>query len=117
MALTNNLISYFIVRKLYYIYENEGVRWEDVPKMRIESVTFRSGLYTLRGELYLPDSVISSLGMVFYHGFGGCASQLTDIAKAFCRKGIATLIFDFRKYRRCLLFQGRTSSQKGEIFL
>lgn len=69
-----------------------------------EPVSFRSGPFTLRGMLHVPDPGLRVgkrvPGVLMCHGFTGHKAEahflFTKTARALCRQGLAVLRFDFR---------------------
>jgi pimeloyl-ACP methyl ester carboxylesterase len=68
----------------------------------IKEVEFPSEGVTLRGLLFLPESQAKRLPVVIMaHGFSATVTMVTDkYAAAFCRAGLAVLLYDHRNFGR-----------------
>lgn len=68
----------------------------------IKEVEFTSEGVALRGLLYLPESPSRRLPVVIMaHGFSATVTMVTDkYAAAFCRAGLAVLLYDHRNFGR-----------------
>ena len=68
--------------------------------MRIDVEFEGHGGVALRGWIYVPDAVTDAVpGVVMAHGFSGVKEQSLDrYAEAFCKGGLAALVYDHRNF-------------------